>query len=256
MPICHPAFRSRVSTARRRTMKNLILLAAFLPALAFAQPASPIDLTTCATRRGERHDRLGVRRGAHHRSRPASRRATRPRRAGENGQCGGSGPRLRQRTCRTVRARRRVRGEERAEIVSPFRQRWRSPRLAAAAPRPREALEAEVVAFKASPRSKRADAAVRGRSSSSTMICAARRTAQAMALWPRRFRGPESTARKGAAAVVIRSAGTDYHRNPHTADRLSRWGASHPRRSALNPRRRDARTPCSPALGERRCACA
>src|SRR3546814_15303349 len=31
-----------------------------------------------------------------------------------------------------------------------------------------------------------------------------------------RFVGPSVAATKGAAAVVIRSVGTDYHRNPHT----------------------------------------
>jgi carboxypeptidase Q len=36
------------------------------------------------------------------------------------------------------------------------------------------------------------------------------------AFGPIRFVGPSIAAQKGAAAIVIRSAGTDYHRNPHT----------------------------------------
>jgi hypothetical protein len=39
-----------------------------------------------------------------------------------------------------------------------------------------------------------------------------------------RFAGPALAARKGAVAIVIRSIGTDYHRNPHTG--TTRWGDS------------------------------
>jgi Zn-dependent M28 family amino/carboxypeptidase len=38
------------------------------------------------------------------------------------------------------------------------------------------------------------------------------------AFGPARFVGPNIAAKKGAAAIVIRSAGTDYHRNPHTGN--------------------------------------
>ena len=39
-----------------------------------------------------------------------------------------------------------------------------------------------------------------------------------------RFAGPTVAANKGAAAIVIKSVGTDYHRNPHTG--MTRWGDS------------------------------
>jgi hypothetical protein len=38
------------------------------------------------------------------------------------------------------------------------------------------------------------------------------------AFGPARFVGPNIAAKKGAAAIVIRSVGTDYHRNPHTGN--------------------------------------
>jgi Zn-dependent M28 family amino/carboxypeptidase len=38
------------------------------------------------------------------------------------------------------------------------------------------------------------------------------------AFGPARFVGPNIAAKKGAAAIVIRSIGTDYHRNPHTGN--------------------------------------
>ncbi len=39
-----------------------------------------------------------------------------------------------------------------------------------------------------------------------------------------RFAGPTVAANKGAAAIVIKSIGTDHHRNPHTG--MTRWGDS------------------------------
>jgi carboxypeptidase Q len=38
------------------------------------------------------------------------------------------------------------------------------------------------------------------------------------AFGPARFVGPNIAAKKGALAIIIRSAGTDYHRNPHTGN--------------------------------------
>ena len=39
-----------------------------------------------------------------------------------------------------------------------------------------------------------------------------------------RFAGPTVAAGKGAVGIVIKSVGTDYHRNPHTG--TTRWGDS------------------------------
>ena len=111
-----------------------------------------------------------------------------------------------------------VRGEERAEIVSPFPQKLAVTALGNSGATPPGGISAPVVAFddiaalQAAPAS-----AVRGRivfvshgmtptqdGSSYGRFGAARR------------QGPSIAAAKGAAAIVIRSIGTDYHRNPHT----------------------------------------
>jgi len=111
-----------------------------------------------------------------------------------------------------------VRGEERAEIVAPFPQKLVIAALGNSGATPAAGLTGEVVAFdnvadlEAAP-----DARVRGKivfvshgmkptqdGSSYGVFGAARR------------QGPSIASTKGAAAIVIRSIGTDYHRNPHT----------------------------------------
>jgi len=111
-----------------------------------------------------------------------------------------------------------VRGEERAEIVSPFPQSLAVTALGGSGATPARGLQGEVVGFDSLAELEAApDSAVRGRI---VFIGHAMRPAQDGAGYgafgPARFRGPGVAARKGAAAVVIRSAGTDYHRNPHT----------------------------------------
>jgi hypothetical protein len=110
-----------------------------------------------------------------------------------------------------------VRGEEWAEVVSPFPQKLRLTALGNSGATPAEGLTGEIVYFatladlQAVP-----DGSLTGKIAfvSHTMMAtqdgssygyfgAARRT------------GPNVAARKGAAAIVIRSMGTDYHRNPH-----------------------------------------
>ena len=111
-----------------------------------------------------------------------------------------------------------VRGEERAEIVAPFPQKLVIAALGNSGATPAAGLTGEVVAFdnvadlEAAP-----NARVRGKivfvshgmkptqdGSSYGVFGAARR------------QGPSIASTKGAAAIVIRSIGTDYHRNPHT----------------------------------------
>jgi carboxypeptidase Q len=111
-----------------------------------------------------------------------------------------------------------VRGEERAEIVAPFPQPLVVTALGNSGATAPEGITAQVVGFdtiadlEAAPENQ-----VRGKivfvshgmtasqdGSHYGYFGAARRT------------GPSVASRKGAAGIVIRSIGTDYHRNPHT----------------------------------------
>jgi carboxypeptidase Q len=121
-----------------------------------------------------------------------------------------------------------VRGAETAEITSPFPQRLVVAALGGSGATPPQGVTAEVVGFDSIEALRAAPAeAVRGRivfvshamqpnqdGSGYGYYGAVRRSAPAVA------------AEKGAAAIVIRSLGTDYHRNPHTG--LTSWGAVAP----------------------------
>ncbi|MEA3041983.1 MAG: hypothetical protein QOC65_1472 [Sphingomonadales bacterium] len=111
-----------------------------------------------------------------------------------------------------------VRGEERAEIVSPFPQRLMVTALGNSGATPARGITAEVIAFDTIEDLERApDANVRGRI---VFVSHAMRPTQDGAGYGyygrARREGPSIASRKGAAAIVIRSIGTDYHRNPHT----------------------------------------
>ena len=111
-----------------------------------------------------------------------------------------------------------VRGEERAAIVSPFPQPMAVTALGNSGATPARGIEAEVVAFDSVEALEAApDAAVRGRIVFVTHNMAATQDGSSYGQFgaPRR-RGPSIASRKGAAAIVVRSIGTDYHRNPHT----------------------------------------
>ena len=111
-----------------------------------------------------------------------------------------------------------VRGEERAEIVSPFPQNLVVTALGNSGATPARGIEAEVVHFEnvaaleAAP-----DSAVRGRIVFITHNMRANQDGSGYGPFgaPRRT-GPSIASRKGAVGIVIRSIGTDYHRNPHT----------------------------------------
>lgn len=111
-----------------------------------------------------------------------------------------------------------VRGEEKAEIVSPFPQPLVVTALGNSGATPARGLTAEVVGFdsvvalEAAP-----DAAVRGKIVFIThgMVPTQDGSGYGQYGAPRR-QGPSIASRKGAAGIVIRSIGTDYHRNPHT----------------------------------------
>ena len=111
-----------------------------------------------------------------------------------------------------------LRGAESAEIVAPFPQKLAVTALGNSVPTPAGGLTAEIVAFDGLEALKAASpAAVRGKivfvnhhmavqqdGGSYGEIGAIRRT------------GPSIASAKGAAAIVIRSIGTDHHRVPHT----------------------------------------
>ncbi len=111
-----------------------------------------------------------------------------------------------------------VRGEEKAEIIAPFPARLALTALGNSGATPAGGLTAEVVYFKDLASFEAADPArVKGKivfvshnmkptqdGSSYGYHGRVRRVAPAMA------------AKLGAAGIVIRSIGTDYHRNPHT----------------------------------------
>ncbi|HEX8571129.1 MAG TPA: M20/M25/M40 family metallo-hydrolase [Allosphingosinicella sp.] len=110
-----------------------------------------------------------------------------------------------------------VRGEERAEIVAPFPQKLAVTALGKSGATSPGGLAAEVVGFdsvadlEAAP-----DSAVRGRIVFvSHQMTATQDGSQYSFYGPVRRLAPSIAARKGAAAIVIRSLGTDRHRNPH-----------------------------------------
>jgi hypothetical protein len=111
-----------------------------------------------------------------------------------------------------------VRGEEKAEIVSPFPQPLVVTALGNSGATPARGLTAEVVGFdniealEAAP-----DRAVRGRIVFVSHAMQPTQDGSGYGYFGRaRREGPSIASRKGAAAIVIRSIGTDYHRNPHT----------------------------------------
>jgi hypothetical protein len=111
-----------------------------------------------------------------------------------------------------------VRGEEHAEIVSPFPQRLVLTALGNSGATPPEGITAEIVAFNSVAELEAApDSAVRGRIVfiDHHMMPTQDGSGYGQFGAPRR-QGPTIASRKGAVAIVVRSIGTDHHRNPHT----------------------------------------
>lgn len=111
-----------------------------------------------------------------------------------------------------------TRGEEQAEILSPFPQRLVLTALGGSAATPPGDLTAQVVGFDSLEELQAAPAtAVRGK-----IVFVSHRMQPTQdvqnyrAFGPVRWQAPSIGAEKGAVAVLIRSIGTDYHRNPHT----------------------------------------
>ncbi len=111
-----------------------------------------------------------------------------------------------------------VRGEERAEITGPYPQPLAVTALGNSGATPPAGIEAEVAGFDSVDALQAApDAAVRGKIVFVTHNMQPTQDGSSYGQFgaPRRA-GPTIASNKGAAAIVIRSIGTDYHRNPHT----------------------------------------
>lgn len=111
-----------------------------------------------------------------------------------------------------------VRGIETAEVTAPYTGSMHISALGNSASTGDKGLEAEVVYFRTMAD---LDAAPDGRLNGKIAFVSHKMTrTQTGASYGQfgdvRRRGPAIAARKGAAAIVIRSVGTDYHRNPHT----------------------------------------
>jgi hypothetical protein len=111
-----------------------------------------------------------------------------------------------------------ARGEERAEIVSPFLQKLVVTALGNSGATPPGGITAQVVAFDGLAELEAArEADVRGKIVFVTHGMTATQDGSQYGFFGGvRRTGPSVAARKGAAGIVIRSLGTDYHRNPHT----------------------------------------
>lgn len=114
-----------------------------------------------------------------------------------------------------------VRGEERAWVVSPFPQKFAVAALGNSGSTGPNGLEAEVAYFptiddlRAAP-----DGSLAGKIAFVSHSMRPTQDGSSYgAFGPARFSGPNIAAKKGAAAIVIRSIGTDRaHRNPHTGN--------------------------------------
>ena len=113
-----------------------------------------------------------------------------------------------------------VRGAETAFVTAPFTQKMHISALGNSGSTGDAGLEAEVVYFPTLDALRAAsDGSLKGKIA--FVSHAMKRTQDGSsygAFGPARFVGPNIAAKKGAEAIVIRSAGTDYHRNPHTGN--------------------------------------
>lgn len=110
------------------------------------------------------------------------------------------------------------RGEEHARLTAPYDQPLAITALGFSVPTPAKGLKAELVYF---PTLAALEAAPDGSLAGKVAFVdhAMRRAQDGSGYGPYgdvRRHGPSIASRKGAAGIVIRSAGTDSHRNPHT----------------------------------------
>jgi hypothetical protein len=121
-----------------------------------------------------------------------------------------------------------VRGEERAEIVSPFPQKLVVTALGNSGATPAGGLTAQVLGFDSLAELEAArDADVRGKIVFVTHGMSRTQDGSQYGYYGAvRRTGPSIASRKGAAAIVIRSIGTDHHRNPHTGVQIWAQGVT------------------------------
>jgi hypothetical protein len=121
-----------------------------------------------------------------------------------------------------------VRGEERAEIVSPYPQKLVLTALGNSGATPPQGISAEVIGFDTLADLEAAgDANVRGKIVFLTHAMTRTQDGSQYGYYGAvRRTGPSVASRKGAAAIVIRSIGTDNHRNPHTGVQTWAQGVS------------------------------
>ncbi len=113
-----------------------------------------------------------------------------------------------------------VRGDEMANVTAPFQHKMHISALGNSGSTGPSGLEAEVVYFPTLDALRGApDGSLKGKIAFVSHAMKATQDGSSYgAFGPARFVGPNIAAKKGAAAIVIRSAGTDYHRNPHTGN--------------------------------------
>lgn len=116
-----------------------------------------------------------------------------------------------------------VRGEETASVVSPFPQKLALTALGNSGSTGEKGLEAEITYFptiealKAAP-----DGSLSGRIAFVDHAMGRTQDGSSYGVFgAARRQGPSIAAKKGAAAIIIRSIGTDSHRNPHTG--VTNW---------------------------------
>ena len=120
-----------------------------------------------------------------------------------------------------------VRGTETAEILSPFPQKLVLTALGNSGATPAEGLTAEIVAFDSVEALAAApDSTVRGKIVfiDHHMMPTQDGSGYGQFGAPRR-QGPTIASKKGAIGIVVRSIGTDHHRNPHTGVQVFSDGA-------------------------------
>lgn len=110
------------------------------------------------------------------------------------------------------------RGAETAEVTSPFPQKLRLAALGGSGATPPEGITAEIVYFPSFADLQRApDGSLTGKIAFvSNAMVATQDGSSYGAFGPARFVGPGIAAQKGAAAIIVRSIGSDHGRGPHT----------------------------------------
>jgi carboxypeptidase Q len=207
-------------------MKKLILLLAALPALAMASPASDVaklrDAALQDTLALEIVEELTTEIG--------------PRLAGTDAEARArdwSVKRLKALGFANVRIEAFdmpvwVRGAERAAITAPFAQELKVTALGNSGATPEDGLTSDVIAFDSVDALRAADPArVKGKIVYITHKMSRTQDGSSYGQFgaPRRL-GPSLASKMGAAAIVVRSIGTDHSRSPHTGVQIWTDGAT------------------------------